>query len=193
MVYSSHMETNPAPAPASPSSRSPKFVRWAVMLGIVIALNVFFLVVRALVFPSPQYEDFCPQSRLPSPTTEQACAAQDGIWNPAAPEAIEAKTVGQAGYCDVTTKCQKPFDEAQKSYQLKAFVLTVAFGIVALIIGVLPIGSSIVSTGLSYGGVLAFLIASIQYWNEAGSYVRLGISGLALIALIYIGIKRFRD
>lgn len=162
------------------------------MLGIVIALNVFFVVARALVFPAPQYQDFCPTPML-APQSEQSCTAANGIWNPTpAPDATGKLTV-PAGYCDLAYKCQKPFNDAQKSYQLKAFVMTVAFGIVALVVGVLPLGSSIVSTGLSYGGVLAFLIASVQYWNEAGSYVRLGISGLALLALIYIGLKRFRD
>jgi len=57
----------------------------------------------------------------------------------------------------------------------------------------MPIGSSIVSSGLSYGGVLALLIASMQYWSDAGSLLRLGISAVALLILIYVGMRSFKD
>jgi len=32
-----------------------KFVRWAVVLGIIVVLNIFFVVVRSLVLPEPQF------------------------------------------------------------------------------------------------------------------------------------------
>ena len=66
-------------------------------------------------------------------------------------------------------------------------------GILSIIVGVLPLGSSIVSTGLSYGGVLAFVIAAAQYWHDAATWLQLLISVIALGALIYVGIKRFKD
>ena len=93
----------------------------------------------------------------------------------------------------MTTKCQAPLEAAQKSMQAKSFVLLVGLGLLALIIGMLPLGSSIVSTGLSYGGVLAFVIASAAYWNDAPQLIQLGISALALGALLYTGLKHYRD
>ena len=71
--------------------------------------------------------------------------------------------------------------------------MLVGLGVVSLVIGVFPLGSSIVSGGLSYGGVLAMVIGSAQYWNQAGNWLRLLISFIALVALLYIGFKRFRD
>ncbi len=68
-----------------------------------------------------------------------------------------------------------------------------ALGIVALIAGFMPIGSSIVSSGLSYGGVLALIIGSAEYWGTAGYWIRLAIATVGLVALLYIGTKRFRD
>jgi hypothetical protein len=177
-------------------SKPPKFVRWAVMLGIVIILNVFFVVLRGLIFTSPQYTDYCPAS-TPVAETSASCMKAGGDWIPSeAPTPVDSKAtapVTPGGYCDYTQKCQKPYDAAQKAYETKSFVLMVALGLVAIIIGVLPLGSSIVSTGLSYGGVLAFVIASAQYWNDATQFIQLGISALALAALIYIGLKSFRD
>jgi hypothetical protein len=179
--------------------KHPKFVRWAVMIGIVILLNVFFVVVRGILFTPPQYTDFCPAS---TPLAENAtsCTRDGGDWVPSGPAPASATTAKGApvpepsgGYCDYTSKCQKPLDAAQKTYETDSFALLVGLGLLALIIGILPLGSSIVSTGLSYGGVVAFVIASVGYWSDATQLIQLGISGLALGVLIYIGLKRFRD
>src|SRR3989344_3320234 len=39
------------------TQQHPKFARWALMIGIVVILNVFFSVVLALAFPAPKYEE----------------------------------------------------------------------------------------------------------------------------------------
>ena len=168
----------------------PKFVRWAVMLGIVVALNLFFFAARALVLPQPNYEDYCPVTLQPA-ASEGACVAQDGVWV-ATPDIAQVKP-SMEGYCDLYQKCQPLYDAAQKEYQMYAFAIMLGLGILSLIVGVLPIGSSIVSTGLSYGGVAALIIAAFGYWDQAGNLLRLLMSVIALGALLYIGIKRFRD
>jgi hypothetical protein len=91
------------------------------------------------------------------------------------------------------TACQNAYQAANDQHALYSFVIMVALGLVALIAGLMPIGSSIVSSGLSYGGVLAFIIASTEYWGTAGNWVKLFISVVALVALIYIGWRKFRD
>ncbi len=173
------------------TTSTPKFVRWALMLGIVVILNVFFVVLTSLVFPEPNFEDFCPASRsFQIVDTQIACEAEDGVWRPN-PE-YSPKT-NAAGYCDLCAKKQEPYEAAREDHALKAFVLMIALGLVALIIGLMPLGSSIVSSGLSYGGVLAFIIGSMSYWDTADSWVRLAIAGVGLVALLGIGLKRFRD
>ena len=171
----------------------PKFVRWALLIGIVVILNIFFNVVLALAYPAPNYEDFCPQSRI-SPTDAPTCDAQGGVWteySPAPKPALSGSKM--TGYCDMYAKCQKPFQAANDRHALYAFVLMVGLGVIALVMGFMPIGSSIVSSGLSYGGVLALVIASAQYWGDAGNWIRLAISTVGLLALLYIGWRRFRD
>jgi hypothetical protein len=173
----------------------PKFVRWALMLGIVIILNVFFSVIIALVYPAPVYENYCPQKNVTA-TDAVSCDAQGGVWNTYSPEPKPTPSftpVNATGYCDMYAKCQKPFQTAMDQHALYAFVIMVALGLVALVAGLMPIGSSIVSSGLSYGGVLAFIIASIQYWGTAGNWIRLFISTVGLFALLYIGWRRFKD
>ena len=175
--------------------KQPKFVRWAVMLGIVIILNIFFVVLRGILFTTPQYTDFCPATTPPAENAS-SCVSTGGNWIPSGdPAPVPDKTapVPPSGYCDYTQKCQKPFDLAQKEYETKSFVLMLGLGLVALIIGVLSLGSSIVSAGLSYGGVLAFVIGSVAYWNDATQLIQLAISAIALGALIYIGFRCFKD
>jgi hypothetical protein len=182
-------------------SKRPKFVRWAVMLGIVIVLNLFFVVARSVILPAPQYADYCPAAaRVQNlPQNPQTCDTAGGIWTdlsdptPSKSPNANAPMLPAQGYCDLTVKCQPLYDAAYQKYKLYSFIIEIGLGILAIVVGVAPLGSSIVSTGLSYGGVLAFVIAAAQYWTEAGDLLRLGISFVALAALLYIGLKRFRD
>lgn len=172
----------------------PKFVRWAVMLGIVIALNLFFFAARAMVLPEPKYEDYCPTTLAPA-ATEATCLEQDGVWVATPTDASVTAVVkpNPSGYCDLYQKCQPLYEEAHEEYQMYAFVIMIGLGILSLIAGVIPMGSSIVSTGLSYGGVLALIVSAVGYWDNAGNILRLVMSVIALAALLYIGIRRFKD
>jgi len=169
----------------------PKFVRWAVVLGIVIVLNAFLFVAANMAFPQPDYNAYCPAAAKGMvANTEASCVAGDGVWQPYA----GTIAVGEpTGYCDFYQKCQASWDAAQKAYGLKFFSFMMVAGIVALSAGVLLTGSAIVSSGLSYGGVLSLVIGSVSYWGEADDLIRLAISGAALLALLYLGWKKFRD
>lgn len=179
------------------TSQHPKFVRWALMIGIVVVLNIFFNVVLALAYPAPVYESYCPQVNV-VPTDSATCDEHGGVWSAYAPAApapapTDVASPKSTGYCDLYAKCQKPFQAASDTHALYAFVLMLGLGIIALVAGFMPLGSSIVSSGLSYGGVLALIIGSAEYWGTAGNWIRLGITTIGLIALLYIGWKRFRD
>jgi hypothetical protein len=139
-------------------------VRFALMLGIIIILNIFFNVIVALAYPAPDYNNYC-QVQPMQPTS------------------------APVDY----TACQNSYQAASDQHALYAFVIMVVLGLVSLIVGLMPLGSSIVSSGLSYGGVLAFIIGSASYWGNAGNWVRLFISAVGLIALLYIGWRNFRD
>jgi hypothetical protein len=174
-------------------TKQPKFVRWALMLGIVIILNVFFSVIVALAYPAPQYNDYCPNiQQSVSPTDSATCSAQGGVWNTSVAPADTTKAT-PSGFCDMYAKCQKVYQAASDRHALYAFAITIGLGIIAIVVGFLPLGSSIISLGLSYGGVLAFIIASMSYWGTAGNWIRLFISTVGLVVLLYIGWRRFRD
>ena len=195
------MDTTQFPPP--PISQAPKFVRWAVILGIIVVLNVFFVVLVSLVLPSPEYANFCPQAQVvPNYDNEQSCTKAGGQWTAtpnngvAADKAtvpVQVKQPSVIGYCNPDYTCNQNFTTTSATHARNAFIALVALGVIALVAGVFVPGSFIVSSGLAYGGVLSFLIASVSYWGDAGSWIRLGISLVALVALLYIGLKRFRD
>ncbi len=99
----------------------------------------------------------------------------DGVWTvtPGAPMPSDAaKAEAPGGYCDLYQKCQPLYDAVHKQWAMYSFVLNVGAGVLALIIGVIPFGSSIVSSGLSYGGVLALIVAATSYWGDAGNLLQ---------------------
>lgn len=177
------------------SPRHPKFVRFALMLGIVVILNIFFFEAVQLVMPAPVYEAYCPAAQVVrSYDTQEACTAAGGQWTEnSIGFAPAGQKMGPAGYCDAQYACRKQFDAASELHARDAFIAFVVFGVAALIAGVLPIGSSIVSSGLSYGGVAALVVGSAQYWGTASVAIRFAIALVGLAALLYIGWKRFKD
>lgn len=179
---------NTAPPPASPS-KNPQFVSWAVILGIAIVLTAFLFVAGRAAFPPPDYKDFCPNAeRSYAIQDEMTCVAAEGEWVPA-PAGADEKMLGNCFF----EKCQEAYQAASEAHAVKFFAFMVVAGIIAIIAGVLISGSAIVSSGLSYGGVLALVIGSIAYWGDADDLIRLAISGVALLALLYLGWKKFKD
>jgi hypothetical protein len=179
------------------SHKQPRFVRWALMLGIIVILNIFFTVLVSLALPAPDIATYCPYAVAngPAPMNAADCSAQNGVWTESGapqPSTITTPAV-PSGYCDLYANCQPVYNAASNQQELYAFVFMIGLGILALLAGFFPIGSSIVSTGLSYGGVLALIIASAEYWGTAGQWLRFAIALVGLLALLYIGWKRFQD
>jgi len=165
-------------------------LKWALTLGIIIVLNLFFAVAIQTVYPEPEYENFCEVRQVNIfHSDETSCVDAGGQWNPNIP----LKTGDVVGYCNEQFTCSQQFEDARENYSKNVFVALIVLGALSLVAGFFLRSSSAVSTGLSYGGVLSFIIASIRYWGEAGDVVRLAIVGLALIALITIGVKKFKE
>jgi len=72
-------------------------------------------------------------------------------------------------------------------------LVLVVLGAISLVVGFFLVDFSAVSLGLSFGGVLSFIIASIRYWSAMQEYLRVIILGLALATLIALAIKKFKE
>jgi len=175
-------------------------LRWALVIGIVVVLNLFFNVAINLVYPQPQYTDFCKDKQVVTAvTTQQACVTEGGKWTEEVAPA-ETRVGGEAvapikttSYCDRDYTCRKDYDTTRKTYERNVFAALVILGVLSLITSFLLMSTTVVALGMSLGGVLSFIIASMRYWSEMSDLIRVVVLGLALIVLIWLGVKKFQD
>lgn len=181
-----------------------KVLKWVLAIAIVIVLNLFFAFAIRLGYKEPKWETFCPEKQVNTPIeTEEKCLESGGQWNNyghdynyrmskpvPAPSITE---VEPKGYCNEQYTCGEGFNTALSKYNRNVFVILIVLGVISLGVGYAVGASSAVSLGLSLGGILSLIIASIRYWSDMDDIIRVIILGLALIALIWFGIKKFKD
>ena len=177
-----------------------KVLKWSVIIGIVVVLNLFFNYTLSLIYPAPEYEDFCPQSQVVTvPDTQNECVAQGGQWTDNAYYGPPSQSYGEAskpvpkGYCDLQFTCRQAFENAQDPYNKNVFIVLVVLGALAVLVGNLLKGNEVISNGLALGGVLSFIIASMRYWSSADDLFRVIILAIALGLLIWIAWKKFSE
>jgi hypothetical protein len=177
-------------------------LKWALIIGIIIVLNLFFHFSTKLLYKPVKFDDFCQTKQVNiQPGTKEDCLKEGGAWNegPAGkpvPANIDAEgrviPANINAYCDINFTCQKDFETANNLYRRNIFIILIILGLLSLGLGFALSTNEVISIGLSYGGILSFIIASIQYWSAMDDYLRVIILGLALIVLIYLGYKKFK-
>ena len=177
-----------------------KVLKWLLIIGIVIVLNLFFGYAIKVIYPEPKFEAFCPREQVTiQPTNQKECVNKGGAWQDygypmkTAPyEAVPAKDA-PTGYCDLNFTCQKNFNDAQSVYNRNVFVALTVLGVLSLVAGFFLPNIVAVSLGLSLGGVLSLIIGSTRYWSDMNDYLRVIVLGLALAALIFLGVKKIKE
>ncbi len=181
------------PVPQKKSS----IIKWALIIGITIVVNLFITYLVDVIYPMPEFTDFCPESQVNRAIeTETACLEIGGQWN----ENIEAKSIPPqvtvpvpAGYCDATYTCGKQYEEVMKVYNRNVFVVFIIAGILLLVGSMYLKGVEAISLGLSFGGILSLIIGSVRYWSDMDDILRVILLGIALAGLIFVAYKKFKD
>ncbi len=175
-----------------------KALKWSLIVGIVIVLNLFFNYSFSLLYPAPTYENFCPSAQVNNPpTTEKECVAAGGQWNAYQPVPANQPPLGgkmmpyETGYCNTSYTCQKNFDASYQTFSRNIFVILVVLGIISIVASFFFASVDAISIALAFGGVLSVVIASMRYWSSADNLVHVIILGAALVALIWLGVKKF--
>lgn len=196
--------------PTFPHKRSGVF-KWLLALSIAIVANLFATYAIDIFYPQPQFENFCEQKQVkPAVLTKEACMSVGGQWSedvyegvpvkgsvrteaptPAVPPSEQAPQV--RGYCNEQYTCGKAYEEANKVYQRNVFVGMIIVGTLLLIGGLFLVGLEAVALGLSFGGVFAFIIGTTRYWSNMDERLRVVVLGVALAALLWVGVKKFRE
>lgn len=154
-------------------------------LSIVIILNVFFNVGLDTFYNAPNYEDFCENEVKARPLGSlESCQEYGGEW-------IED---GDYSYCDTYNEaCYEDFYAAQADYNAVAFVVLTILGTLSVIFALFTQMPMAVANGFLYGGAVSVVIGSMRYWNDMDDYLQFTISGVALILLVLIGVKKLKD
>lgn len=186
--------------PTTSSAKKSAVLKWTFILGIAIVLNLFITYAVDVVYHQPQYDQICTQPQvIKEITTQEACLEVGGQWNPnmnvdgvLMPGETSSKYI-PSGYCDQNFTCNKQFEELNNVYNRNLFVVFVIAGVISLVLSVLLSSAEAVSLGLSFGGVLSFIIGSTSYWSAMNDLLRVAILGIALAALIGLAYKKFKD
>lgn len=170
-----------------------RFIRWSLIAGIVIVLNMFFNYAISLVYPEPTYDAFFARPQVVEEIlTQDACMAVGGQWTAAALQKQPGEIEPRTGYCDPDYTKRMQYEAERKSYTRSVFLLLVALGAISMGVGIaLKQKFEVIAIALSWGGVLSFIVASMRYWSDANNLFKVLILAVALVALIYLGIKKF--
>lgn len=177
--------------------RHPLF-KWILVVGIALVTNLFLNYALDAFYPSPKYEAFCLQKEVVTPLTEQkACTDAGGQWTNEpykyAGVATPVPADAPRGYCNENYTCGKNFDEAMKGYNRNVFIVLVVAGTALLVGSIFASAVEAVALGFSFAGILSLIIGTMRYWESMDERLRVVVLGFALTALVWIGIKKFRD
>lgn len=168
-----------------------KWKKLAMALSLIIILNVFFNVTIDTFYKMPDWVSSCPD-KLNSVSYEdkKTCEEVGGMWteNMGYP-----KEAGVTGYCNAQYTCQKEYEAATSVYNRNVFVVLTALGALTIIAALFAALPSSVSSGLLYGGILSLIIGTIRFWSDMDDYIRFIVTGVVLILLITIGVKKMKD
>lgn len=169
--------------------------KWAFILSIIIIANLFFNYSLSLFLNNPQYDEFCSYERSSQIIEDkESCLAVDGIWqiSPKSTMSPSQATV-EEGYCDLYTKCNQAYEESAKIYEQKAFIGLVIIGVVVLLGSLFISSNPVLSSALALTAVLNFIVASMRYWRYSDELLKVAILFIALVTLIYLVVKKFKN
>lgn len=186
--------------PSVSNGKTARIVKWALVIAIIIVLNLFFNYAISLVYKAPEFSGFCPVELTSTVYTDKAmCVSVGGQWNETtaplpAPADGMTKPVAVNGYCDATFTCSQKFNDSQSSYNRNVFILLLVLGILSLVGGAYATHlSSVVALGFSFGGTVSILIGAIRYWSNMQDVLRVVMLGVALVALVWVGVKKIKE
>jgi len=175
---------------------------------LVIVINLFAFYAIDVFYKEPKFENFYKSEQVrPLIKTQEECVAKGGQWTETPPDksiivyqerngtpvAVPAPGESIGGYCNEYFTCQKDYDDARKVYGRNVFVILVTLG-VALIIGSYYAALyGAVSLGFALAGVVSLVIGTARYWSDMDDRLRVVVLGAALVALVWYGIKKFRE
>lgn len=168
--------------------KNKNFLKWFLIIGIAIILNLFFAYAIKVGYPGKDYNEFCPENQLIERIDNaDECIEKGGQWDASV---FDGET---RGVCDQDFQCRKNWEEFRKVYEKNVFIILIILGVTSIVASFLVNINPVLSASFSFGGVLTFVVASLRYWELAPDWLHLTILGIALASLIWLGVKKFND
>jgi hypothetical protein len=149
-----------------------KVLKWSLIIGIVIVVNLFFNYTLSLIYKQPDYNTFCPPMVAPVMPTNSNSFALGRI---------------------AQNTCENNFQTAENNYDRNIFIALVILGAICVAVGNFLSGNAVIGIALSLSGVLSFVIASMRYWSSADNLIKVIILAIALAILFWVAFKKFKD
>jgi hypothetical protein len=146
-----------------------KVLKWSLIIGIVIVVNLFFNYTLSLIYKQPDYNNFCQP----------------------VPVAVPSGNISVVNTQYIT--CQNNFQTAENNYDRNVFITLVILGALCVAAGTFFKNNMVIGIGLSLSGVLSFIIASMRYWGSADDLIKVIILAIALAILFWVAVKKFKD
>jgi len=147
-------------------------IRKIIIILVIGALYAFF--VNALVeavYPSPDYDKYCGEFNKPYPLEEGD--VDEAAWD----------------------TCQAEYKDAQDKYNLVVFYVSVFFGLLAIIVGlILPTHkddlNQWIGSGFMLGGFFTLFVGTIRAYGTLDRFVRPITLLVELLIVIYVSYKK---
>jgi hypothetical protein len=158
--------------------------------NVVIGIAIIILTISVAVYgvntfyASPEYEDFCDESRIAEVIEDaERCEAIGGQWSVYdGPRSVD----GAEGYCDRDFTCREEYEDARETYSRNLFLITLPLGILIIALGALIFGLEAVGAGLMGGGVGIILWGVGGFWRFADDWLKFLLSLVGLVILIWL-------
>lgn len=167
-----------------------RFVKWSLIVGIIIVINMFFNYAISLVYKAPEYPNNQTQV-IGNLYTKESCLSVGGQWTQTT---VDVKNIDPqsklGGYCNPDYTKQMQYEQDRKVYERTVFIILFVLGALILILGTI-LKQEVLAIALSWGGVLSLVIASMRYWSNANNAFKVAILAVALIVLMWLAIRKF--
>lgn len=181
--------------------------------NLVLGISIFIVYLLVLNFgieafyPSPQYEDYCNNQNYYYPGTYPTKPVTDGVnctFNPTPQQqdmcsrqggSLIAATYDSNG-CPATYTCDtcgQEYNDAQKPYSQRVFLISLIAGIITLLAGYLVLSTEPVGSALMASGVGALVYGSRRNWQNLSNIWRFVLLLGALVLLIWIALRINRE
>ena len=166
------------------------FVKWSLIVGIIIVSNLFFNYAISLVYKSPEYPTT--QSQIVGTIyTKADCLSIGGQWTQTPVDIKNTDPQSKlGGYCDPEYTKRLQYEQDRKVYERTVFIILFSIGALLVIVGTI-LAQEVLAIALAWAGILSLLIASVRYWSNANNLLKVGILAVALGALMWLAVRKF--